>query len=55
MHGGFGFGCPNEQPADRMPPVEGIEEPFDLVAIPDVTSLKFGQGHVAAVDMIEYG
>ena len=35
--------------------VEGIKQPPHLVAIPDVAPLELGQGHVAAVDMVEDG
>ena len=35
--------------------VEGIEQPSHVVAIPDVAPLDFGQGHVAAIDVVEDG
>ena len=44
---------PDEQTADRMPPVERIKQTADLITVPNVTALKLGKGHVAAVDMVE--
>jgi hypothetical protein len=35
--------------------VEGIEQAWDLVTVPDVAPLELRQGHVAAVDVVEDG
>ena len=44
---------PDQQAADRMAAVKRIEEPAHLVAVPDVPTLKLGQRHVPAVDVVE--
>ena len=55
MGGGLRLRGPDQQAADRMALVERIEQPAHLVAIPDVAPLELGQGHVAAVDVVEDG
>ena len=50
-----GFSGPDEQPSDGMAAVEGVKKSADLVAVPDVASLKLRQRHVAAVDVVEDG
>ena len=49
------FRGPDQQAAHRMAPVERIEQPADLVAVPDVAALELGQRHVPAVDVVEDG
>jgi hypothetical protein len=53
MGGGHGLGGPHQQPTDRMAAVERVEQPPDLVAVPDIAALELRQRHVAVVDMIE--
>ena len=53
MRGGHGLRRPDQEAADGMSFVEGIEKAAHLVAVPDVAALKFGQRHVAAVDVIK--
>ena len=53
--GTVGVRDPHQQAADRMPAVQGLHQALDLVAVPDVAPLEFGQGHVAAVDVVEDG
>jgi hypothetical protein len=53
MGGGFRFGGPNQKPTHRVSSVERIEEPTNLVSIPDVTSLEFGQRHVPIINVVE--
>jgi hypothetical protein len=55
MDGGLGLCRADQQSADRVAFVERIEQPTDLVTIPDVASLELEQGHGAAVDLIEEG
>jgi len=42
MGSGLGFGGPDEQPADRVTTIEGIEQTAHLIAVPDITALEFG-------------
>ena len=51
----LGFGGPNEQATHRTAKVERREQLADLVAVPDIAALELGQGHVAAVDVVEDG
>ena len=53
MGGGLRLRGPNQQATNGMPLVKGVEQPTHLVAIPDVAPLELGQGHVAAVDVVE--
>jgi|694.fasta_scaffold00811_24 hypothetical protein len=55
MGAGLRLRGPNQQTSDGMAHVEGIKQPTHLVAIPDVAPLELGQGHVAAVDVVEDG
>ena len=55
MGGGLRLRGPDEQAADGVALVERIHQPAHLVAIPDVAPLELGQGHVAAVDVVEDG
>jgi hypothetical protein len=55
MDGIFGFRGPDQQAADRMSPIQGIEESLYLIAIPHIASLEFGESHVAVVNVIEDG
>lgn len=55
MGGGLGLCRPDQQPADRVALVEGIEQTPYLVAVPHVAPLEFRQCHVAAVDVVEDG
>ena len=55
MGGGLRLRGPHQQAADGMALVERIEQPTHLVAIPHVPPLELGQGHVAAVDVVEDG
>ena len=43
------FGCPHEEPADRMSPVKRIEKAAHLITVPDIATLKPGQRHVPTV------
>lgn len=36
-----------------MTAAERVEEAAHLISVPEVAALKLGQGHVAAVDMVE--
>src|ERR1019366_1493571 len=53
MRSRLGFRRPDQQTADRMPAIKRIEQAADLIAVPDIAPLKFGQGHMAAVDVVE--
>ena len=55
MGSGLRLRGPDQQTADGMTLVEGIEQPAHLVAIQHVTPLELGQGHMAAVDVVEDG
>jgi hypothetical protein len=55
MGGGLRLRGPDQQTANGMALVKGIEQPAHLVAIPDVAPLELGQGHVTAVDVVEDG
>lgn len=53
VRGRVGLSRPHEQTADRMPAVERVEEPADLVTVSDVAALELGQSHVPAVGVVE--
>ena len=55
MGGGQRLRGPHQQTPNGMALVEGIKQPPHLIAIPDVAPLELGQGHVAAVDVVEDG
>ena len=55
VDGGLRFRSPHQQAADGMAVVEGIKQRPHLISIPDIASLELGQGHVAAVDVVEDG
>ena len=46
---------PHQETAHRMPPLERMERVAHLMPVPNITELKFGQRHVAGVNMIENG
>ena len=47
--------CPHQQASHRVPAVQGVHESVDLVAVPHVAPLEFGQRHVSVVDVVENG
>jgi hypothetical protein len=49
----FTFGEPHQQAADGVLAVKGFHQPPDLVAVPDVATLEFGQSHTAQIDLID--
>jgi len=49
------LGRPDQQAADRVSLVEGVKEPAHLLATPDIAALKFGQGHMARVNVVKNG
>src|SRR5579872_266528 len=44
---------PDQWTTDRVTVVEQVEQTADLVAVPDVATLEFGQRHKATADMIQ--
>jgi hypothetical protein len=46
---------PDEETSYRMTPIKGSHETLDLISIPNVPPLKFGESDVTIVDVVEDG
>ena len=41
----FCAGHPHKETADGVAAAQAIHEPTDLISVPDIASLEFGEGH----------